>query len=120
MEVLLVIGKILFSYLFVTSGINHFKNLNAMTGYAQYKKLPLAKPAVIASGVLLVVAPVLFIVGVFEVLSLALISAFLTATAFIFHAYWNETDATAKMNEQISFNKEISLVGAALALIALL
>jgi putative oxidoreductase len=119
-EILLVIGKVLFSYLFITSGINHFKSLDAMTGYAKYKKLPLEKPAVIASGVLLVLAPILFIFGILEVLSLVFIAVFLTATAFIFHAYWNETDATAKMNERISFNKEISLVGATLALIALI
>lgn len=120
MEVLYVIGKVLFSYLFVTSGINHFKNLDAMVGYAQYKKLPFAKPAVLASGTLLVVAPVLLIVGVLEVLALASIAVFLLITAFVFHAYWKEIDAMARMNEQISFNKEISLVGAALALIALI
>lgn len=120
MEALLIIGKVLFSYLFVTSGINHFKNVDAMTGYAQYKGLPLAKPAVLASGAMLVVAPVLLVAGVFEVFALAAIAAFLLGTAFIFHPYWKETDPNNKMNEMISFNKEISLIGACLALIALI
>jgi len=38
----------------------------------------------------------------------------LIPTAFIMHAYWKETDPMAKMNEQIAFNKDISLAGAAL------
>jgi uncharacterized membrane protein YphA (DoxX/SURF4 family) len=40
-------------------------------------------------------------------------------TGIIFHAYWKETDATAKMNEQIAFNKDLALGGAALILFAL-
>lgn len=120
MELLLLVGKILFSYLFITSGINHFKNFESMAGYARYKNLFMADLAVLVSGVLLIVAPVLLIIGVLEVAALAALALFLTATAFIFHAYWKETDPQTKMMEMISFNKEISLVGAALALIALI
>ena len=119
MELLLIIGKVLFAYLFITSGINHFKSVDAMTGYAQYKKLPLAKPMVLLSGVLLVVAPILVIFGVLEVLALSSLAVFLLLTAFIFHPYWKEKDANTKMNEMIAFNKEISLLGAILVIIAL-
>ena len=120
MTALLVLGKILFSYLFVTSGLGHFKALEAMTGYAKYKKLPFAKAGVIASGVLLVVAPILFIFSVAQVASLIAIAAFLTVTAFVFHPYWKETEATARMNEMIAFNKEISLIGAIIVILTLL
>ena len=120
MSTLLVIGKVLFAYLFVTSGISHFKNLEAMTGYAKYKKLPLAKLGVILSGVLLIVAPVLIIFKVATVALLWALAAFLLLTATIFHPYWKEKDPQAKMNEQIAFNKEISLIGAILVIIALL
>jgi uncharacterized membrane protein YphA (DoxX/SURF4 family) len=37
----------------------------------------------------------------------------------IFHNFWKETDANTKMQEQIAFNKDISLAGAALILVAL-
>ena len=120
MEVLLLVGKVLFSYLFVTSGINHFKNFTAMAAYARYKNLFMADLGVLVSGVVLIVAPVLFVLGVAEVLMLYLIAGFLTMTAFIFHAYWKETDPQQKMAEMLTFNKEISLIGAALALIALI
>jgi uncharacterized membrane protein YphA (DoxX/SURF4 family) len=39
--------------------------------------------------------------------------------AVIFHNFWKETDANTKMQEQIAFNKDISLAGAALILVAL-
>jgi uncharacterized membrane protein YphA (DoxX/SURF4 family) len=120
MEIVLFIGKVLFSYLFVTSGIGHFKATEAMTGYATYKKLPFARFGVLASGVLLLVAPLLLIAGIAEVASLIAIAAFLVTTAFIFHPYWKETDPQTKMNEQIAFNKEISLIGAILIILALI
>ena len=120
MNTLLLVGKILFSYLFVTSGINHFKNLEVMTGYANYKKLPFAKFGVLASGLLLIVAPILVIAGIATTWSLVALAAFLTATALIFHPYWKETDPNNKMNEMIAFNKELSLIGSILAWIALI
>jgi hypothetical protein len=35
------------------------------------------------------------------------------------HAFWKETDATAKQNESIGFFKNLSLAGAALIIFAL-
>jgi putative oxidoreductase len=46
-------------------------------------------------------------------------SSSLIRAAIIFHNFWKETDATAKQNEQIAFNKDLSLAGAALILFAL-
>jgi hypothetical protein len=36
------------------------------------------------------------------------------------HAFWKETDPTAKQNETISFFKNLSLAGAAMIIFALL
>ena len=36
------------------------------------------------------------------------------------HAFWKETDATAKMNETVGFWKDLSLAGAALVIFALI
>ena len=120
MEILEIIGKILFSLLFIGSGINHFKNTSAMSAYARSKGLLFADLNVYLSGALLVVAPVLYIFGIWETAMLIALAVFLTLTAFIFHAYWKESDPMAKMNEQIAFNKEISLVGAILIVLSLL
>jgi putative oxidoreductase len=120
MEIIEIVGKVLFSLLFIGSGINHFKNTSSMSKYAMSKGLLFADLNVYLSGVLLVVAPIALIFGVFETAALASLAVFLLLTAFIFHPYWKETDVMAKMNEQIAFNKEVSLVGAILIIISLL
>jgi len=119
MNVVLFIGQLLFAALFITSGMAHFAKLEAMTGYAQYKKLPAAKLGVMASGLFFLVGGILIVIGTYIDLGALLIAITLVLAAVIFHNFWKETDANTKMQEQIAFNKDISLAGAALMLFAL-
>jgi uncharacterized membrane protein YphA (DoxX/SURF4 family) len=120
LDAILIIGRILFGALFVASGIAHFTKLEAMTGYAKYKKLPAAKFGVLISGLFFLLGGIYIIAGFWVDLGALLLAVTLILAAFIFHNFWKETDATAKMNEQISFNKDLSLAGAALILFALI
>ena len=119
MTIVLFIGQLLFAALFITSGMSHFAKLEAMTGYAQYKKLPAAKFGVMASGLFVLVGGILIVIGTYVDLGALLIAITLVLAAVIFHNFWKETDANTKMQEQIAFNKDISLAGAALMLLAL-
>jgi uncharacterized membrane protein YphA (DoxX/SURF4 family) len=119
MTIVLFIGQLLFAALFITSGMSHFAKLEAMTGYAQYKKLPAAKFGVMASGLFFLVGGILIVIGTYVDLGALLIAITLVLAAVIFHNFWKETDANTKMQEQIAFNKDISLAGAALMLLAL-
>jgi uncharacterized membrane protein YphA (DoxX/SURF4 family) len=119
MTIVLFIGQLLFAALFITSGIGHFAKLEAMTGYAQYKKLPAAKLGVMASGFFFLVGGILIVIGTYVDFGALLIAITLVLAAVIFHNFWKETDANTKMQEQIAFNKDISLAGAALMLFAL-
>ena len=119
MTIVLFIGQLLFAALFITSGMAHFAKLDAMTGYAQYKKLPAAKLGVMASGLFFLVGGILIVIGTYIDLGALLIAITLVLAAVIFHNFWKETDANTKMQEQIAFNKDISLAGAALMLFAL-
>ncbi|NBX24293.1 MAG: DoxX family membrane protein [Microbacteriaceae bacterium] len=56
MNTVLLIGRILFAFMFVTGGLNHLTKAEAMAGYASYKKVPAPKFANLASGVLLIAA----------------------------------------------------------------
>ena len=114
-EVLLIVGRVLFALLFISSGVSHITKNAAMTSYAQYKKIPMAKIAVYISGVMLVLGGVYIALGFYADLGALLIFLFLVPTAFLMHPYWKETDAMTKMNEMIAFNKDIALAGAALA-----
>jgi uncharacterized membrane protein YphA (DoxX/SURF4 family) len=119
MDLILVIGRILFGGFFLMSGINHFTKLEAMTGYAKYKKLPAAKLGVLISGLMLVIGGITIILGYYADLGALLLAIFLVLAAVIFHNFWKETDATAKQNEMLGFMKDMALAGAALILFAL-
>lgn len=119
MNAVLVIGRVLFALIFINSGIAHLTKLEAMTGYAQYKKVPAAKLSVIISGLMILVGGLYIAFGVYADLGALLIALFLIPAAFLMHAFWKETDATAKQNESIGFFKDLSLAGAALIIFAL-
>jgi putative oxidoreductase len=120
LNAVLLVGRILFAFIFITSGIAHFAKLEAMTGYAQYKKLPAAKLGVLASGLFFLLGGVYIAIGLWVDLGALLLAITLILAAVIFHNYWKETDATAKQNEMIAFNKDLALAGAALILFALI
>ena len=52
-DTILIIGRVLFALLFISSGISHFTKTSAMTGYAQFKKVPMAKFSVLLSGAMI-------------------------------------------------------------------
>ena len=119
-EIALIAGRVLFALLFISSGINHFTKTAAMTGYAQYKKVPMAKFSVYLSGLMILLGGICIVLGFYADLGALLIAIFLLPTAFLMHAFWKENDATAKQNESIAFFKNLSLAGAALIIFALL
>ena len=120
MDIVLLVGRVLFALLFISSGINHFTKNAAMTGYAKYKKVPLAKLSVYVSGLMILLGGVYIALGFYADLGALLLAAFLFPAALICDAFWKETDATAKQTATIGFFKNLSLAGAALIIFALL
>ena len=119
LNAVLLVGRIFFAFIFITSGIAHFAKLEAMTGYAKYKKLPAAKFGVLISGLFFLLGGVYIAIGLWVDLGALLLAITLILAAVIFHNYWKETDPTAKQNEMIAFNKDIALAGASLIILAL-
>ena len=119
MDAILIIGRVLFAFLWIGAGFAHFKNLEAMTGFATYKKVPAAKLAVLGSGLSFAIGGILILLGTWVDLASALIAVTVILAAIIFHQFWREGDANTKMQEQMAFNKDLALGGAALILFAL-
>lgn len=119
MDVVILIGRILFALLFLGSAYGHFAQGKAMTGYAQSKGVPMPGPAVYLGGVLLGLGGLSVLLGVWADLGALLLVVFLVPTAVLMHGFWKETDAQARQMEQIQFLKDISLAGAALMLLGL-
>lgn len=119
MDIVLLIGRVLFALLFINSGIAHFTQREAMSGYAQFKKVPAAKLMVLVTGFLILLGGVFVAAGIYADLGALLIAIFLIPTAFMMHNFWTITDAQAKQSEMISFFKNLALAGAALVIFAL-
>lgn len=120
MEIILVIGRVLFALLFISSGLAHFAQRDAMTGYAQFKKVPAAKFSVLLSGLVILLGGIYIALGIYADLGALLLAIFLIPTAFLMHNFWTIEDAQAKQGEMINFMKNLSLAGAALIIFALL
>lgn len=118
MNTVILIGRILFAFMFVTAGLNHFTKADAMTGYASFKKVPAAKLSVLASGALLVAGGLSIILGVYADLGALIIAILLTIMALTMHNFWAQTDAQAKQTEMVNCFKNISMAGGALFIFA--
>ena len=119
MDTLLIIGRVLFALLFLGSALGHLTKTEALTQYAQYRKLPAAKAGVIGSGVILALGALSVALGVLGDLGALALAAFLVVAAFVFHPFWKESDPQSASTEQAQFMKNIALVGAAILLFAL-
>ncbi|CCH28741.1 DoxX family protein [Actinosynnema sp. NPDC047251] len=114
MDVIALIGRILFVFLFFGSAVGHLTQTDAMAGYAASKGVPSPKLATQATGVLMIVGALMVLLGVWADLGALLLVLFLLPTAFLMHNFWTQTDPQAKQAEMIQFNKNVSLAGAAL------
>lgn len=120
MDVVALIGRILFVLLFLGSGYAHLAQTEAMAGYAASKGVPSAKIATQLSGVLMIIGAVLLLLGVWADLGALLLFVFLVPTAVLMHAFWKESDPQARQLEMIQFQKDLGLAGAALLIFALI
>ena len=118
MDILFLIGRILFVLLFLGSAMSHLTQTDGMAGYAESRGVRPARPAVLVTGVQIAVGALLVLLGIWMDVGFILLALFLISTAFLMHAFWKETDATAKQMEQIQFMKDLSLAGASIMLLA--
>lgn len=118
MDVLVLIGRILFAVLFLNSAYAHFSQTRNMAGYAASKGVPQAYAATVGGGILLALGSVSVLLGIWADLGSLLLAAFLIPTALMMHAFWKET-GQGRMTESVQFFKDMGLAGAALALAGL-
>src|SRR5262245_43357332 len=119
MDVVVLIGRILFVALFLGSAFGHLPQTEAMAGYAGAKGVPSPQLAGQASGVLMLVGALLVLLGLWMDLGALLLVVFLVPTALLMHQFWKETDAQAKQQEMVQFQKDMALAGAALVIFGL-
>jgi uncharacterized membrane protein YphA (DoxX/SURF4 family) len=115
---LFLLGRILFGATLAFMGLNHFMDLDAMAGYAEFKGLPLPRVSVVGSGLVLLAGGLGVVLGAFPVVAGGALAVFLLVSAVTMHDFWSVDDPEEKQNEMTSFLKNVYGAGAALALLA--
>ncbi|MEK7190391.1 MAG: DoxX family membrane protein [Patescibacteria group bacterium] len=119
MVYLFILGRILLGGYFIMSGVNHFRHLKMLTGYAQSKGVPMASTAVWVTGLMMLLGGLGILLGVYVELSVLLLGLFLLVTTLQMHQFWKITDQMARMGEEVNFKKNMALLGAVLMLLAI-
>lgn len=111
MKYTVLLGRILYSLIFLNSGLSHFSGM--AVGYASSQGVPLASFLVPFSGVMAIVGGLLILLGYKAKWGAWLIVAFLIPVTFMMHAFWKETDPMQKQMQMAMFMKNISMLGGA-------
>jgi putative oxidoreductase len=120
MDVVLLVGRILFAAIFVVSGATvHLIKWRDGVAYARASNVPWPELLVPLSGVMAVGGGLLVALGLWADLGALVLAAFAFPVALGMHAYWKLEDPMEKANQQAHFMKNVALGGAALALFAL-
>ena len=116
--VILLAGRVLFAGMFAFAARGHIANhARYVTGSGS--KLPIPYLAGWPAGVLLLLADVSIIVGIWPDIGALLLAAFLVPAGLLFHPFWTFTDPTERRTHEGNFYRDVSFLGAALALFAL-
>ncbi len=116
LDVLFLIGRIILGLFFINSGFNHFRHLSMIAGYAGSKKIPFPKFSAFVSGLFLLFGGLSILLGVYTLIGIILIIAFLIPAAFFVHNFWTLPEAQ-KQTDKVNFMKNLALVGALLMLL---
>lgn len=114
MDWLYLIGRVLFSLIFLMSGFGHLTQTDALSQYAASKGVPAPKAATLVSGLMILAGGLSILLGVYMEIGAWLIVFFLLPTSFMIHNFWKVEDPMQKQVEQAMFMKNLSMMGAAL------
>jgi uncharacterized membrane protein YphA (DoxX/SURF4 family) len=114
-----LVGRILFVALFVVSAQGHFANHARFVVMAK-GKIPVPYVAGWPVGAWLVLAMLSMVLGIWPDVGALMLAAFLIPTSILFHPFWTFSDAAQRRTQRGSFFRNVSLLGATLALFAFL
>lgn len=119
MEIIFLVGRILFGGFFLLSGISHFTKRSMLSGYAASKGVPMASFFIAVAGVLLLLGGAGILLGAYiEWAVLALVLFFVPVTLKM-HAFWKDTDPQSRAMNMTQFLKNSALLGASLMILSI-
>ncbi|MDO8590300.1 MAG: DoxX family membrane protein [bacterium] len=117
-DILFFIGRLLLGSFLLYNAYNHLFKTKDLIAYTESKKVPMAKVAVIVSGLLLLFGGYTIITGVRVTAGIIAVALFFIPVTFTMHTFWKE-EGQARMMDQIQFMKNLAILGAVLMLLAI-
>ena len=117
-DVAFLAARVLFGAVVAFMGLNHFVNVDQMTGYAEMKGLPAPRLGVVFSGGMLVFGGLGIAAGVFPALAAGAVAVFLVVGTPLFHDFWAVPE-DQRQSEMTSFLKNTVMLGGSLVFLAL-
>ncbi|MGH8827274.1 MAG: DoxX family protein [Jiangellaceae bacterium] len=119
MDVIFLIGRILFGVLFLGSSYSHLTDKGPMAEYTESRGLRPGRPLVLLTGLQILVGSVLVLLGIWIDVGAILLALFTLSTAVLMHSFWRESETMPRYMEMVQFMKDLALCGAALILLYL-
>ncbi|KAB1194367.1 DoxX family membrane protein [Haloferax sp. MBLA0076] len=117
-DVAFLAARVLFGAVIAFMGLNHFMNVDQMSGYAEMKGLPAPRFGVVFSGGMLVFGGLGIAAGVFPALAAGAVALFLLVSTPLFHNFWAVPE-DQQQSEMTDFLKNVVMLGGALVFLAL-
>lgn len=111
MKVIVPIGRVLYSLIFVNSGFSHFSTM--VVDYASAQGVPMATVLVPVSGIMAIAGGLSIFLGYKAKWGAWLIVVFLIPVTFMMHAFWKINDLAEQQVQMTMFMKNLSMLGAA-------
>lgn len=118
MDVVDVVGRVLFAFVFWQNGYRQLAHRANSVAYAKSFGAPYPEFSVPFTGVVMLTGGTLLVLGVWPDLAVLALAAFLVTAAFVAHRYWEETDFGMRAGQEAQFMKNIALAGACLVMFA--
>ncbi|HEY4186762.1 MAG TPA: DoxX family protein [Polyangia bacterium] len=119
MEEIFLAGRILLGGYYLFGAIHHFTDTATLARYAAAAGVPLPTVAVVGAGILLAIAGVSFILGIYPDVGVAALVLFLVPVTVMMHAFWADRDPMSRQMDIVNFTKNIALLGSALMFAAI-
>ena len=118
MDQAFLLGRIMVGGYYIQSAFHQFADVGHLSRAAAAHGVPAPEVAVIGAGVLLLVAGLSFLLGVFPRLGVAAIVLFLVPVTVIMHPFWADRNLAQQQADLINFTKNIGLLGSSLMFLA--
>jgi uncharacterized membrane protein YphA (DoxX/SURF4 family) len=112
-EIVFLLGRVLFGGFFIVAGVNHFQHLDMMAGFTGSKGVPAPRLLVMVSGLMIILGGISLLLGLRPFFGVALVTLFLVPVTFWMHNFWDDKDPMTRINNKVNFQKNLAMLGAA-------